>query len=129
MSDAAFKGDGPEKEFHDHLAAGRFMIQKSPSTGAYVFYPRTIAPGTGETDLEWVEASGDGTVYATTVNRQRPEKGGDYNIALIDLAEGPRLMSRVVGVDPHDVTIGMRVKAKVDTIGDTPAVVFEPVEG
>ncbi|MEO1650045.1 MAG: Zn-ribbon domain-containing OB-fold protein [Pseudomonadota bacterium] len=127
--DAPFDGDGPEKRFNDYLAAGKFMIQRSQSSGAYVFYPRTIAPGTGTADLEWVEASGDGTVYSTTVNRQRPEKGGDYNIALIDLAEGPRMMSRVVGIDPHDVAIGMKVRAKVDSIGDAPAVVFEPVEG
>lgn len=129
MSDDYFAGDGPEKKFHDFLADGKFMIQRSASTGAHVFYPRTIMPGTGEADLEWVEASGEGTVYATTCNRQRPEKGGDYNIALIDLAEGPRMMARVVGVHADKVAIGMKVKAKVDAIGDTPAVVFEPAEG
>lgn len=129
MSDEYFAGDGPEKRFHDFLADGKFMIQRSASTGDHVFYPRTINPGTGEADLEWVEASGDGVVYATTCNRQRPEKGGDYNIALIDLAEGPRMMARVVGVAADQVAIGMKVKAKVDTIGDMSAVVFEPVEG
>jgi len=127
MVDDYFSGDGPEKRFNDFLAAGKFMIQRSKSRGNHVFYPRTINPGTGEADLEWVEASGDGTVYATTVNRQRPEKGGDYNVALIDLAEGPRMMARVVGVDPADVKIGMKVKAKIDTIGETPAIVFEAV--
>ena len=124
--DAYFSGPGPEKAFHDFLAEGRFMIQRSKSSGAHVFYPRTIAPGTGTADLEWVAASGDGTVYATTVNRARPEHGGDYNVALIDLAEGPRMMARVVGIKPEDVKIGMKVKAKVDKIGETPAVVFEP---
>ncbi len=104
------------------------MIQRSKSSGRYVFYPRTLEPGTGAADLEWVEASGDGVVYATTVNRQRPESGGDYNVALIDLAEGPRMMSRVVGIEPSAVKIGMKVKAKVDKIGDKPAVVFEPAE-
>lgn len=121
-----FSGPGPEKAFEDFLSEGKFMIQRSASSGAYVFYPRTIAPGTGTADLEWVEASGDGTVYATTVNRVRPEHGGDYNVALIDLAEGPRMMARVVGVAPDAVTIGMKVRAKVDKIGETPAVVFEP---
>ncbi|MGF1649349.1 MAG: Zn-ribbon domain-containing OB-fold protein [Hyphomicrobiaceae bacterium] len=121
-----FAGPGPERQFHDFLASGRFMIQRSQSTGAHVFYPRTAAPGTGAADLEWVEASGEGTVYATTVNRQRPEQGGDYNVALIDLAEGPRMMSRVVGIPPDQVTIGMKVRARIDRIGDTPAVVFEP---
>jgi hypothetical protein len=85
-----------------------------------------MMPGSGEADLEWVEASGAGTVYATTVTRRRPEHGGDYNVALIDLAEGPRMMSRVVGIDPREVTIGMKVKAKVDDLNGAPAVLFEP---
>lgn len=126
--DDYFSGPGPEKIYNDFVADGKFMIQRSKSRGNFVFYPRTINPGTGEADLEWVEASGDGVVYATTVNRQRPEKGGDYNIALIDLAEGPRMMSRVVGLAPADVKVGMKVKAKIDKIGDNLAVVFEVAE-
>ncbi len=124
--DGYFDGPGPERRYLDYIADGKFMIQRSKSTGRYVHYPRTLSPGTGEADLEWVEASGNGTVYATTVNRQRPEKGGDYNIALIDLEEGPRMMSRVVGIAPDAVTVGMQVRARIDKIGDTPAIVFEP---
>ena len=126
-NDGYFDGPGPERRYLDYIAQGKFMIQRSKSTGAYVHYPRTLNPGTGEADLEWVEASGEGTVYATTVNRQRPEKGGDYNIALIDLKEGPRMMSKVVGIEPTEVKVGMKVRAKIDKIGDTDAVVFEPV--
>lgn len=125
-NDGYFDGPGPERRYLDFIAEGKFMIQRSKSTGAYVHYPRTLNPGTGEADLEWVEASGEGTVYATTVNRQRPEKGGDYNIALIDLKEGPRMMSKVVGIEPTEVKIGMKVRAKIDKIGDTDAIVFEP---
>lgn len=121
-----FEGPGPEARFHAYLKEGRFMIQRSASTGAHVFYPRVVAPGTGEADLEWVEASGAGTVHATTVTRRRPEKGGDYNVALIDLAEGPRMMSRVVGIAPEDVRIGMKVRARIDALNGAPAVVFEP---
>lgn len=61
-------GAGPEAEFRTFLQAGRFMIQRSRSTGEHVFYPRVAAPG-GEQYLEWVEASGRGTVHAITVNR------------------------------------------------------------
>jgi hypothetical protein len=121
-----FDGPGPEAMFRTHLAEGRFMIQRSASTGAHVFYPRVVAPGTGEADLEWVEASGEGTVHATTVTRRRPEQGGDYNVALIDLAEGPRMMSRVVGIAPGDVKIGMKVTAKIEQLNGAPAVLFEP---
>ena len=117
---------GPEAEFHAFLAEGRFMIQRSRATGMHVFFPRPFVPGTGETDLEWVEASGDGTVYATTVNRRSPDKGGSFNVALIDLAEGPRMMSRVVGIAPEEVKIGMKVRAKVEHLNGAPAIVWEP---
>jgi uncharacterized OB-fold protein len=50
------------------------------------------------TDRDGVQASGIGTVHATSVVRQRPEKGrGVYNLALIDLKEGPRMVSRIEG--------------------------------
>jgi uncharacterized protein len=117
---------GPEEQFRAYLSEGRFMIQRSRSTGVHVFYPRPFVPGTGETDLEWVEASGEGTVHSTTVNRRSPEKGGSFNVALIDLAEGPRMMSRVVGVAPEEVTIGMKVRARIDELNGAPAVLWEP---
>lgn len=115
----------PEREYLAFLAQGRFMLQRSRASGRHVFYPRVVAPGSGDTDLEWVEASGKGTVYATTVVRQRPP-AADYNVVLVDLDEGVRMMSRVEGVPPADVRIGLRVQARVRTGGDTPMVVFEP---
>ncbi len=118
---------GPEAQFRTFLAEGKFMIQRSKSTGRHVFYPRLAVPGSGETDLEWTEASGDGVVYSTTVVRNRPEKGGDFNIALIDLAEGPRLMSRVVDIEPTAVAIGMKVRARVGDLDGAPQVLFAPV--
>ncbi len=123
----SFDGPGPEATFRAHLAEGRFMIQRSASTGLHVFYPRVMMPCSGEADLEWVEARGEGTVYATTVTRRRPAQGGDYNVALIDLAEGPRMMARVVGIAAGDVKIGMRVTAKIEELNGAPAVLFEPV--
>lgn len=117
---------GPEARFRAYLDQGKFMIQRSISTGCYVFYPRVAAPGTGENDLEWVEASGRGTVYSTTVVRNRPEKGGDYNVALIDLEEGPRMMSRVVDIEPTAIEIGMKVRAKVGELDGKPQVLFTP---
>ncbi len=128
MADA-FTGPGPDKMYRDFLAQGRFMIQRSRSTGAYVFYPRAMAPGTGALDLEWVEASGKGTVYATSVVRHRPEKGGVYNVALIDLEEGPRMLSRVEGVAPDAVEIGLAVTAEIESGGEAPLLVFRPREG
>ena len=57
--------------------------------------------------------SGGGTVYSTTVVRRKSADGGDYNVCLVDLAEGPRMMSRVVNVPPAEVKIGMAVRARI----------------
>ncbi len=115
---------GPEAQFKAYLAEGRFMIQRSRSTGRHVFYPRIAVPGSGETDLEWVAASGDATIYAITVNRARE---GSHNIALVDLAEGPRMMSRIEGVET--APMGARVKARIAAIDGEPALVFDLADG
>jgi uncharacterized OB-fold protein len=117
----------PDAEFRAFLVAGRFMIQRSKSSGVHVFYPRAVAPGTGARDLEWVEASGRGVVYSTTVVRKKPPEPS-YNVALIDLAEGPRMMSRVEGVEPAAVAIGMAVQARIVDRDGEPVVVFDTVE-
>lgn len=114
----------PDVEFQKFLGEGRFMLQRSRSSGHYVFYPRTIAPGSGTDDLEWVEARGTGTVYSVTVVRPRPP-AEPYNVALIELDEGPRLMSRVEGLPAEEVRIGMRVKSKVVADADFSYVAFK----
>lgn len=115
----------PEKDFEAFLAEGRFMLPRSRETGRCFWFPRVAEPGTGCTDLEWVEASGEGVVYTTTAIRQKPPTP-DYNLALVDLAEGPRMMSRVEGVAPDQVRIGMKVRAKIVKDGERSLVVFEP---
>jgi hypothetical protein len=115
-------GPGPEAQYREFLRAGRFMIQRSAATGRHVFYPRVAAPGTGIADLEWVAASGLGTIHAITVNRTR---SGSYNIALVELDEGPRLLSRIEGVET--APIGTRVRARIAAIDGEPAVVFDVV--
>jgi uncharacterized OB-fold protein len=115
----------PDADYRRHLEAGRFMLQRSRSSGAFVFHPRVAEPGSGATDLEWVEACGRGSVYSTTIVRCKPP-AADYNVALIDLVEGPRMMSRVVGIAAADVKIGMPVRARIVTDNDAPLVVFDP---
>lgn len=115
----------PDHDYQAFLKQGRFMIQRSASSGKHVFYPRTVAPGTGAEDLEWVEASGRGVVYSTTVVRVKPP-AVSYNVALIELEEGPRLMSRVENVEPDAVRIGMPVRARIAQENDLAFVVFDP---
>jgi len=117
----------PDAEFQAFLEEGRFMIQRSASSGRHVFYPRTIAPGTGEEDLEWVEASGRGRVYSFSVVRPKPP-AQPYNVALVDLHEGPRMMTRIEGVEQESICIDMEVKAKITRNDEQCFVVFEPID-
>ena len=121
----------PEEEWRAHLAEGRFMLQRSRSTGGYVFYPRVAEPGTGAEDLEWVPASGDGVVHAVTIVRKK-DPADSYNVVLVDLVEGPRLMSRVDDAAPEAIVIGLPVKARILPDGERlkdasrPMLVFVP---
>lgn len=117
------QGPGPEAQYRAFLDEGRFMIQRSASTGEHVFYPRVAAPGTGAMDLEWVEASGLGTIYSITVNRGRDSS---FNIALVQLDEGPRLMTRIEGVET--APIGTRVKARIAELEGEKVIVFDLAE-
>jgi len=124
----------PLAVYQQHLDRGELAYQFSPEADRAVFYPRVICPFTGSGRLEWRVSAGLGTVYATTVTH--PREGAPYNVALIDVDEGFRLMSRVEDIAPEAVRIGMRVKFRVHRPqpdqrgGDEPAYpVFVPVEG
>jgi hypothetical protein len=119
----------PLATYIEHLKRGDLGYQFSPSLNQAVFYPRVIAPKTGAADLEWRVSQGLGTVYATTV--VHPQQGAPYNVCLVDVDEGFRMMSRVEDIAPTSVKIGLRVKFRVHTPGedDDPYPVFTPVEG
>lgn len=119
--------ESPLGTYLAHLKRGELGYQYSPSLGKPVFYPRVIAPMTGEADLEWRVSKGLGTVHATTV--VHPQQGEPYNVCLVDMDEGFRLMSRMEEIPPRDVKIGMRVRFRVHTPeGDEdPYPVFTPV--
>lgn len=125
LIDEQDNGIRPEADYNRFLAEGRFMLLRSKSSGRYIFHPRVVEPLTGATDLEWVQASGNGVVYSTSVMREK-DPAHNYNVALIDLAEGPRMMSRVEGIVPEAVKIGMAVKARIVDVAERPLVVFHP---
>jgi len=123
ISEKTETATGPDADFAAFLAEGRFMIQRCKQSGRFFFYPRIAEPGSGSADLEWVEASGKGAVYSTTVVRNR-NPDDDYNVCLVDLDEGPRMMSRVIGIGPDEVRIGQRVRSRIIECKDGPLLVF-----
>lgn len=100
----------------------RFLIPYSTVTGRPFWYPREVAPDSLESAIEWREASGEGTVYAVSVQHKtgpgRDPADGPYAVALVDLAEGVRVMSNVVGCDPDSVTPGMPVRVTWHPLSD-----------
>jgi uncharacterized protein len=107
------------------LNEGRFLIQRCSGCGQAVYFPRELCPHCGHGELAWVAPRGTGTVYAATTVRRKAEAGGDYNVSLIDLDEGVRLMSRVEGVASGEVRIGQRVTARVLQQAGQGLVVFD----
>ena len=116
---------GPEAIWRAALADGRCMLQKCVTDDAYVFPPRTMSPGTGADDLVWVDAAGGGSVYSVTVISPKPPLE-PYNVVLVELDEGPRVMSRIEGIAASDVKIGMRVQARIGEEAGAPILLFDP---
>lgn len=105
------KVESPLAIYLQHCERGELAYQFCPDDGTVVFYPRVISPTSGSPNLEWKISKGLGTVYAfTTVHRRGEEP---YNISLIDIDEGFRMMSRIYDVSPDKVKIGMRVKTRM----------------
>jgi uncharacterized OB-fold protein len=109
---------------------GRLVVQRCDVCGHHQLYPRSACL-TCRGPVSWVEASGKGTVYSYTVIRQnysRPFRDWiPYVVALVDLAEGPRVMTNVVGCDPEEVHVGMAVRARFEAVSEEAGIaLFEP---
>lgn len=126
MSDRPYPELDPEtRPFWEALAEGRFELQRCTACGRHVFYPRLVCPHCGGGPLEWVSASGRGTVHSfTVVHRAPPAFAAEvpYVVALVDLEEGPRMMTRLLGAEPAEVHIGMPVQVAIE--GDPPLPYF-----
>ena len=108
--------------FWDATREQRLVLPWSTVTGKPVWYPREVDPADPDAAFEWREASGAGTVYAASVHHRpgpgRDEADGLYVVALIELAEGVRMMSNVVGCPPEDVVVGMPVRVAWHPLSD-----------
>lgn len=118
----------PYAIYRDHLARGELAYQVD-ADGRAVFFPRVAAPLGHRGTLAWKTSAGLGTVHATTHIAPRGE--APYNVALIDMDEGFRLMSRVEGLPADQVRIGQRVRMRVQPGqgDDDPCPVFDLAEG
>ena len=101
------------------------------SCRAFFWYPRDVCPRCLSEEIEWRPASGHATVYTcSTMTKPAHPSLADrvpYVVALVDLDEGPRMMTNIVGCEPDDVTIGMSVQVAWEALPDGRHLpVFEP---
>lgn len=111
---------GEEATWFDYCQRGELRIQRCRACGGHVFYPRFACPTCLSTDLEWVRASGRGVVHTFTVqHRAGPDYEGPlpFVIAIVELEEGVRMLSRVVA-DVDAVRIDMLVAVAWAKLGD-----------
>jgi uncharacterized protein len=121
-----------DDEWRPYWAAtveGRLVVQRCQSCGHHQLYARAHCL-VCRSAVSWVNASGKGTVYSFTVIRQNPSRSFrhllPFVVALVDLDEGPRLMTNIVGCDPADVNIGASVQVRFEPVSDVASLpVFE----
>lgn len=105
--------DNVSAAYWEAAATGRLLYQECPSCRHRQFYPRAMCTACGG-DTEWAEASGRGTIHTYTVIRQNwamPFRDlQPYVVAMIELDEGPRMMTNVTDVEIDDVHVGMPVE-------------------
>lgn len=127
---AQLPASGPDLEFQTHVGDGRLWLQTCEACGKAIFMPRILCPHCGSLKLAWHPASGLGTVCSRTVLHSRPKPGDSrparHALVLVDLDEGPRMMSRLPDTDPDDIAIGMRVKARIEGDPGAHVITFEP---
>ena len=98
----------------------QLLIQKCRECGSYRFYPRSICPHCLSYEVDWVESSGRGQIYSFTVSyrARSAEFRADvpYNLAIVELEEGVRLMSNIVECKNTDLKIGMPVEVVFEDV-------------
>jgi uncharacterized OB-fold protein len=109
--------------FWEAATDGRLMIGLCRDTGRHFFPPRGVSPFTLSPNVELVQASGRGVLYTFTVMRTATP----YIPAMVELAEGPRIFTNLVGVAPEAVRIGMKLRLEfVPTQDGPPVPMFRP---
>ena len=122
----------PETEaFWRATGEGRLLLPVCDDCGTVIWYPRTLCPACSGQSVSWTEASGDGTVFSFTVVHRSMgpfREAAPYVIAYVELAEGPRVMTNIIGCEPDAVFIGQPVHVVFCDTGQGSALYrFEPV--
>lgn len=115
--------------YFDAAREGRLVLQRCPRDG-FFFYPRSRCPVCLGDDWKWEQVSGRGTVYSFTVDRAGLDPAQRAHlplvVAAVELEEGPRLTTRIVGCRPEEVSVGMPVEVRFEDLGRETLIHFTP---
>jgi uncharacterized OB-fold protein len=115
--------------FWSAVREGRLVGQRCSSCGRLRHPPRPMCPHCHSLEQHTVELAGTGTIYSYTILHHPQHPAFRYPVVavLVDLDEGIRMVSNLVGVAPADVRIGMEVEVAFEpTVGDMAVPVFRP---
>ena len=108
--------------FWDATRDRTFVLPWCRECDRAMWYPREVCPACWSSAIDWRPAAGTGAVYAVAVHHLpgpgRDASDGTYAVALVDLAEGVRMMSNVVHCPPEGVVVGMPVQVTWQALSD-----------
>jgi uncharacterized OB-fold protein len=106
------------RPFWDGLTADEIRLQRCRACGSWVFYPRPRCSTCLSDQLDWHTVSGRGSVYSFTIARQATHPAFAAEVpqllAIVELDEGVRLTTTLVGLAPEDIRIGLPVAPVFD---------------
>ncbi len=118
--------------FWQATSEGRFILQRCESCDIVVWFPRKHCPECWTESLTTFDASGNGTVYSYTIIRKvanEYKQATPFVVAYVELAEGPRVMTNIVGCDVESVQVGMPVTMEFHNTGEGNALYrFRPAD-
>lgn len=123
------------RPYWDAARRGELVVQRCERCGRRPFPPRAHCPGCGASSLFWAPVSGRGTVHSFTVAHRAPHPVFAAQlplvVAIVELAEGPRMVTNLVGCEPADLAVGLAVEVRFEPIDDSDVVlpVFTPTRG
>ena len=110
------------RPFFEGARRRELRVQRCAACGAQRFPARAICSDCLSTDSEWVSVSGRGEIFSFNVMHQvyHPGFAGEvpYAVVVVKLAEGPKMVSNLVGVPPKDIRVGMPVRVVFEDITD-----------
>ena len=116
------KPNADSNEYWASAKQGRLVLRECVDCGSKHYPPRHLCPQCWSQQLQWIEARGTARVYTFTVMHRPPlpefAAAIPYVVALVDLAEGPRMMANIVGDDALEVAIDEIVELCFESRGD-----------